>query len=143
MFAFYGPVCYIPFTFDPLPILRALNLTNMKCGKCIKSIWLLLNHCPKSESTTKCSLQNVYLVSSFMEFHNLFDKTAAFNSGQTTDHFLMCAALPLAAIGLLSNLPFGSSHLTYAHIPKACSDASLNMMRQILAYFWWLDASSK
>ena len=49
VFASCGPVCYIPFTFDPLPILkfhRGLNLVNTKCDKCIKSIWLLLNHCP-------------------------------------------------------------------------------------------------
>ena len=91
------------------------------------SFWIIA--LTESESTIKCSLLNVCLVSSFMKFDNLFDKTPAFNSGQTTGHFLMCAALPLAAISLLSNLPFGNSHVTYAHVPKACSDASLNMMR--------------
>ena len=80
-----------------------------------------------SESTIKCYLLS--LVSSFMKFRNLFDKTAAFNSSLTTDSFLMGGTLPLAAISLLSNLPFGNSHLTYVQVPKACSDASLNMMR--------------
>ena len=102
--------------------IRATNVLNP-----YDFFWIIALTIP--ESSIKYSFLNVSLVSSFMKFHNVFDKTVAFNSSLTTDSFLMSATLLLAAISLLSNLPLVNTHLTYTQVPKPCSDTWLNIMR--------------